>query len=443
MFIKNKKNYLLLPIVVLGLFYGSISYAADVSMNSNVSFCWTVSGNTPIGQLSDQGCSSSFSYSGVPGGDFTISGSAPSGYQYPPALSPNSQTQSVADNGSIGWVVTWTAISPPGPGPQPATYYTLTVTVNGVGVVSDGIDSCGSNSICPKDYPSGTNVSLTASSVNGSTFASWGGACAGQPNPCVGPLSAPTSVMANFNGGGPAPVPSNLQISGVVFEDLNRNGIPDANEPRRSGEIVQLLTGPDLPPDCCNNFLRDTTTASDGSYIFNGLTAGENYRVRHVVPAGYLRTTDDSRYFTGMRINNIHNFGFALPVGGQPPPPIQPPPVLQPPTTQSLPPSGVTATGEDFTMNWRIFNPLRGDPQNIFDVIFMITNWIFNIAGTLIVILIIYSGIRFMLSRGQPGEITYAKNILFWALVGFAAVLIGKGFIYLVESILEGNFPTF
>ena len=108
-----------------------------------------------------------------------------------------------------------------------------------------------------------------------------------------------------------------------------------------------------------------------------------------------------------------------------------------------LEPSAVVVGGVDVTVVWKIVNPLRGNPQNVFDVIFMISDWILNIAGTLIVILIIYAGIRFMLSRGNPGEIGKAKNILFWALIGFTVVLIGKGFIYLVESILEGRFPTF
>ena len=65
---------------------------------------------------------------------------------------------------------------------------------------------------------------------------------------------------------------------------------------------------------------------------------------------------------------------------------------------------------------------------------------LFNIAGSLIVILIIYAGVRFMISRGNPGEIQKARGILYWALVGFAVVAIGKGFIYLLEGVISGIF---
>ena len=105
--------------------------------------------------------------------------------------------------------------------------------------------------------------------------------------------------------------------------------------------------------------------------------------------------------------------------------------------------------GQPVAFNWEIINPLYrdpvyGQPQDIFDVIFLIANWLLNIAGALIVILIIYSGLRFMISRGNPGEIGRAKNILLWAIVGFAAVLIGKGFVTLIESFLRGSgFPSF
>lgn len=104
--------------------------------------------------------------------------------------------------------------------------------------------------------------------------------------------------------------------------------------------------------------------------------------------------------------------------------------------------------GEDVPLKWGIWNPLAnlpggGKPENVFDVIILITDWILNIAGTLVVMLIIYGGVMFLISAGNPGKIQQAKNILFWALVGFGAVLIGKGFVFLVESVLSGQTPIF
>jgi hypothetical protein len=101
--------------------------------------------------------------------------------------------------------------------------------------------------------------------------------------------------------------------------------------------------------------------------------------------------------------------------------------------------------GSGVSIGWQLINPLAGSPQpqDIFGLIVLISTWILNILGSLIVILIIYAGIRFMLSRGNPGEIQKAKAILKWALVGFAITLIGKGFVFLVDSVLRGQFPTF
>lgn len=122
-------------------------------------------------------------------------------------------------------------------------------------------------------------------------------------------------------------------------------------------------------------------------------------------------------------------------------------PILQTtlPSPQPPPPS---RPGEDQNISWSVFNPLpffdlgsvRRQPTNVVDLIFGITNWLFNIASSLIVILIIYSGVRFMISRGNPGEIQKAKGILYWALIGFAVVVIGKGFIYLLEGVISGIF---
>lgn len=82
---------------------------------------------------------------------------------------------------------------PPGP-----TKKTLSVTVNGSGSVSDNTGSICSSGTCSKDYPTGTTVSLTANPASGWTLSSWGGDCAGQPNPCSGMMDVDRNVTANF-----------------------------------------------------------------------------------------------------------------------------------------------------------------------------------------------------------------------------------------------------
>lgn len=97
--------------------------------------------------------------------------------------------------------------------------------------------------------------------------------------------------------------------------------------------------------------------------------------------------------------------------------------------------------GTDISLGWGIKNPLVGNPQDVFGVLVLVSNWLLNIAGTLVVILIIYSGVRFMISKGNPSEYGKAKDILKWALIGFAVILIGKGFVFIVDSVLRGQLP--
>jgi hypothetical protein len=89
---------------------------------------------------------------------------------------------------------------------QPVTanftrYFTLSVGRAGassgtVGSAPAGID-CGTD--CFENYPSGTGVTLTATSGAGSAFAGWTGTpCAGQGNPCTLTMTSHTSVIASF-----------------------------------------------------------------------------------------------------------------------------------------------------------------------------------------------------------------------------------------------------
>lgn len=103
---------------------------------------------------------------------------------------------------------------------------------------------------------------------------------------------------------------------------------------------------------------------------------------------------------------------------------------------QRPPTSGTT---QDFSFTVPNFLAINPQPQNVFQLIFAVTSILLNIAGTLVVILIIYSGVRFVISRGNPGEIGKAKTILWWAIAGFAVVVVGKGFVFLIESVLRGS----
>ena len=80
-------------------------------------------------------------------------------------------------------------------------------------------------------------------------------------------------------------------------------------------------------------------------------------------------------------------------------------------------------------------NPLAA--ENFNELIDALLSWIFWLSIPIAVIMIIYSGIQILLSGGDPTKVTKGKKILLWVVVGLAAIFIGRGFIALIESILN------
>ncbi|MCC9000411.1 MAG: carboxypeptidase regulatory-like domain-containing protein, partial [Candidatus Contendobacter sp.] len=72
-------------------------------------------------------------------------------------------------------------------------------------------------------------------------------------------------------------------ISGVVFNDLNGNGIQETGEPGIGGVTLTLKDNQGVT-------VATTTTDGDGRYTFTGVTAG-NYQIVETDPAGYTSTT--------------------------------------------------------------------------------------------------------------------------------------------------------
>jgi hypothetical protein len=134
----------------------------------------------------------------------------------------------------------------------------------------------------------------------------------------------------------PPEPPSTSNVSGVVFRDNNENGVPDGGDDMLPGMTVYLT-------DWEENYTYDTrTTNSAGEYVFGGLTEGD-YRVTHDVPAGYIRTTDDSRPFT-VPPDLSHNFGIALQV-----------------SCSNPPLSGINGPNQGRTISYNIINAMTGD----------------------------------------------------------------------------------
>lgn len=74
-------------------------------------------------------------------------------------------------------------------------------------------------------------------------------------------------------------------IAGKVVNDANGNGQLETGEAGLPGVTVQLK-------DASDNVIASVATGADGSYAFGSLTAGV-YRVRLLLPTGYVQTTPD------------------------------------------------------------------------------------------------------------------------------------------------------
>lgn len=100
----------------------------------------------------------------------------------------------------------------------------------------------------------------------------------------TGVLTVNVPASSNVNGINLGLQQRNALVTGRVFLDLNNNGQFDANEVGSPGQTVTLtFTSSPVPSNFTNP--QTTTTASDGTFTFAGLPAG-NYSVLTTVPTG-------------------------------------------------------------------------------------------------------------------------------------------------------------
>ena len=71
------------------------------------------------------------------------------------------------------------------------------------------------------------------------------------------------------------------------------------------------------------------------------------------------------------------------------------------------------------------------------EVVNGLIGWMYKIAMPLAVVSIIYAGFLFMTSQGEPNQITKAREILKYTMIGLAIIIIGTGFISLIKSIIN------
>jgi len=102
---------------------------------------------------------------------------------------------------------------------------------------------------------------------------------------------------------------SNPKIIGVVFKDLNTNGVLEASDTRLPNETV-YLSAPTTASIMGPTVIKTKTNANGEYSIYGSLEVGKAYRISHDIPAGYMRTTDNSVPFTLTAAGITHNFGI-------------------------------------------------------------------------------------------------------------------------------------
>jgi len=82
----------------------------------------------------------------------------------------------------------------------------------------------------------------------------------------------------------------------------------------------------------------------------------------------------------------------------------------------------------------KIENPLAAD--DFTTLINSIIDWLLIIGSSVAVIMIIYAGFLWMTSGGDETKVTQARQTLTWTLVGLGVLIIGKGFVSILENLL-------
>src|SRR5262249_15591282 len=100
----------------------------------------------------------------------------------------------------------------------------------------------------------------------------------------AGPPSGGVAFTQITASGGAEPV----SISGVVYQDLNRNGVADASDRGLPGILVTLRREDD------GAIVGGTTTGPDGTYNFDALATGA-FRLEHTPPPGWYQVRPASR----------------------------------------------------------------------------------------------------------------------------------------------------
>ena len=78
--------------------------------------------------------------------------------------------------------------------------------------------------------------------------------------------------------------------------------------------------------------------------------------------------------------------------------------------------------------------------QDVLRILTGLACWFANVALILIVVAVIYYGIKFLTAKGDPAKLTKAKESFLWGLVGVAVVIGTYTIIATVANALDGDY---
>jgi SdrD B-like domain len=267
-------------------------------------------------------------FSNLPAGDYTVSVTLPANYTFTPSTGTSETNATNSDVSAITGNTTTITLSPgenqlnidagiifnippatanigdrvwldidkdgiQDAGEPGIAGVTVTLYDNTGAIVATAVTDANGNYLFT-NVPPGTGYTIGFTAPAGTVFSpkdATGDTNDSDADPLTG-RTAPFTVVAgttdlSFDAGLSPQIATKASLGDKVWNDIDRDGIQDANEPGIAGVTVRLLASNGT------TVLATTTTDAFGNYIFTNLDAG-SYIVEFVKPSGYTSSPKDA-----------------------------------------------------------------------------------------------------------------------------------------------------
>lgn len=90
-------------------------------------------------------------------------------------------------------------------------------------------------------------------------------------------------------------------------------------------------------------------------------------------------------------------------------------------------------------MNFSIPNPLGSGVDSLGDIFRFLSGRLLDIILPIAAVLYIYAGVLLLTGGTNAGNVKKAKDVLWYTTIGLVIILIGGGFVDLIQSILSAG----